>query len=112
MHMIFFVLDDPDLLGQILTAWEVAGIRGATIVESSGFHRRSKHIAMRYTFDSGMEEEGHLTLFAIVPDEASVQACLSATESVTGNLDNPNSGVFAAWPISIVKGVPNSGERQ
>jgi hypothetical protein len=109
MYMIFFVLDDPSLLNKILAGWEAAGIGGATIVESSGLHRRTKHLPMRYSFDSGMEEEGHLTLFAIVPDEDRVQACLAATEVVTGNLDDPNTGVFAAWPLSSVKGVPTTG---
>ncbi len=111
MYMIFFVLDDPNLLDETLAAWERAGIGGATIVESSGFQRRTKHLPMRYNFDSGLEEEGHISLFAIVPDEASVQACLGATEAVTGNLDDPNTGVFAAWPLSVVKGVPAKGGR-
>lgn len=109
MYMIFFVLDDPSLLNKVLVAWENAGITGATIVESSGFHRRKKHLHMRYAFDSGMEEEGHTTLFAIVQDEARIQACLAATESVTGNLDDPHTGVFAAWPLGTTKGIPDKG---
>jgi hypothetical protein len=39
-----------------------------------------------------------------VPNESDVQTCLSATETVTGDLSLPNSGMFAAWPLATVKG--------
>jgi len=108
MYMIFFVLDDPNQLDSVLEAWEKAGIHGATIIESTGLQRRRKHfIPMRYLMQSsGVMEEGHLTLLAIVKDLEMVQACLKATEEIVGDLDEPNSGVMAAWPLSFVKGVP------
>ncbi len=62
---------------------------------------------MRYLFQTGGREEvGHLTLFAIVETQEQVNACLQATESVTGDLDGPNTDVFAAWPLTTVKGLP------
>ncbi len=108
MFMVFLVLDNPDQLEAVLQAWEGAGIRGATIVESTGIHRQLKRmIPMRYLFQTGGSEEvGHLTLFAIVETQEQVNACLQATESVTGDLDGPNTGVFAAWPLTTVKGLP------
>jgi hypothetical protein len=36
---IVFVLDNPDQCRDILDAWENAGIRGVTILESSGLGR-------------------------------------------------------------------------
>jgi hypothetical protein len=112
MHMIFFVLDDPDRLDDLLTRWEAIGIRGVTVIESTGMHRlRRRHVAFRYIFGAEQEEEGHLTLVTIVKDEATVQACLAATEALIGNLDDPNTGIFTAWPLSLVKGLPpESGE--
>ncbi len=108
MFMVLLVLDNPDQLDAVLQAWEAAGIRGATIIESTGIHRRLKRlIPMRYFFQAqGNEEEGHLTLLAIVESQAQVDACLQATESVTGDLDGPNTGVLAAWPLTTVKGLP------
>jgi hypothetical protein len=108
MYMIMLVLDDPDQLGAVLEAWERVGIRGATIVESTGIHRlRRKNVSMRYLFQSsGLAEEGHLTLFVIVEGEALVQNCLKATEQIVTDLDGPNTGVFAAWPLAFVRGVP------
>lgn len=108
MYMIMLVLDNPNQLDALLTAWDGVGVRGATIIESTGIHRlRHAHVPMRYVFTSpGPVEEGHLTLFVIVESEALVQSCLAATERITGDLDGPDTGVFAAWPLAIVKGLP------
>lgn len=108
MYMIMLVLDDPDRLDRVLEAWQGAGIRGATIVESTGIQRlRRKNIPMRYLFQtSGVVEEGHLTLFVIVESEQLVRDCLQITEQIVGDLDKPNTGVFAAWPLAFVRGVP------
>lgn len=107
MYMLFFVLDDPDRLNEILEAWEKVGVRGVTIVESTGMHRvRRQFIPMRYISSLISQEENHLSLFVIVKDELQVQACLNAAEQVVGNLDGPNTGVMAAWPLSLVKGLP------
>ena len=109
MYMIMLVLDNPDLLEQVLEAWENAGIRGATIVESTGIQRlRRKSVPMRYLFQTPtVVEEGHLTLFVIVQGEQLVQDCLRATEQIVTDLDGPNTGVFAAWPLAFVRGVPS-----
>ena len=112
MYMIMFVLDNPDLLDQVLENWERAGIRGATIIESTGIQRlRKQNLPMRYLFQSsGSVEEGHLTLFVIVDSEPMVQACLQATEQIVTDLDGPNTGVFAAWPLTVVRGVPQRAQ--
>jgi len=108
MYMIMLVLDNPERLSEVLKAWEQLGVRGATIVESTGIQRlQRKSIPMRYVFQSpGILEEGHLTLFVIVASEQLAQACLQATEQIVGDLDGPNTGVFAAWPLALVRGVP------
>ena len=107
MYMIMLVLDDPARLDKILEAWAQIGVTGATIIESTGMHRRTrKHIPMRYSFeDTSLQEKGNYTLFVIVPGEELVNQSLAAVESIVGNLDDPNTGVFSAWPLSVVKGV-------
>ena len=114
MFMVMFVLDDPHRLDALLEIWEATGVRGATIIESTGIHRRLKRrLPMRYLFqDSGTVEEGHFALFAIVESEDVAQACLHATERLVGRLDEPNTGVFAAWPLALVKGFPPAREPQ
>ena len=105
MYMAMLVLDDPDRLHQVLNAWEKAGITGVTIFETTGLHRvKHRFIPMRFVTPVLEREECHVTLMAMVPDEGAVQACLSEAEGVIGDLAEPNTGVFCAWPLSVVKG--------
>jgi hypothetical protein len=111
MYMILFVLDDPDQLDGMLEAWEAVGVTGVTIIESTGIHRvrtARQKIPMRYMFGSiGTKiEVGHFTLLALVKDEDVVQRCFEATEELIGSLEEPNTGVFSAWPVPFVRGVP------
>jgi nitrogen regulatory protein PII len=108
MYMIMLVLNNPDQLDDVLSAWEKTGIRGATIVESTGIQRlRQAHVPMRYIFaNPGFSETGHLTLFVIVQTRKLVDNCLRATQEIVTDLDGPNTGVFAAWPLAAVRGVP------
>lgn len=112
MHMIMLVLDDPNLLDDVIQAWRSAGIAGATILESMGAYRReTEHLRGRYLF--GMPglvetaERSQYTLFAIVPGRETAQLCLQATEEIVGDLSQPDTGVFAAWELSLAKGVPD-----
>ena len=110
MYMIMFVLDDPNFLDRIIDAWTDVRVTGCTIVESTGRYRRQlKRVPMRYSYGAQSSiERGNITLFAIVESEMIISACLEATERIVGNLDGPNTGGFAAWPLPIVKGVPIS----
>lgn len=112
MHMIMFVLDDPDHLDEVLDAWEAVGVSGVTIFETSGIQRRRMQRQQRVPVRFGFEpvpvspEAGNYTLFTIVATESMARKCIAAAETVVGNLDGPNTGVLAAWPLAVVKGVP------
>ena len=112
MYMILCVIDQPDHLEAVLQAWQQLGLTGVTIVESTGLHRLrgTPHIAMRYAFDAGDAERGNLTLLSAVPHEDWIERCLAATEAIVGDFRQPNTGFFAAWPLSFVKGAtPSQG---
>lgn len=108
MFMIMFVLDDIRHLEKVLTSWSDIGVTGATIIESSGLHRKlQKSIHMRYIYDNPfLEETGNLTLFVMVKNETVVRSCLETVEKIVGDLDQPNTGVFSAWPLIMTKGIP------
>jgi nitrogen regulatory protein PII len=107
MFMVMFVLDDPSKLNELLKAWMNTGINGATIVESTGMNRQlSPCPPMRYSYGlTSLREAENLSLFVVVEEEEQVNNCLSATEEVVGNLDEPNTGVFTAWPLILTKGI-------
>jgi nitrogen regulatory protein PII len=112
MYMILFVLDDPEQLDQVLDAWDSVGVTGVTIVESTGINRRRQASQVGAPFMAGINRlmsgdiENHFTLFCIVRSESLVDQCVKATEGIVGDLDEPNSGVLVAWPLTFVKGVP------
>lgn len=107
MYMILCVVDQVDQLNTVLDAWRNNGIRGVTIVESTGLHRHiaKLHIPMRYTFGSASAERGNVTLLTVVETEEMARRCLEITESITGDFDDPNTGIFVAWPVGFAKGV-------
>jgi hypothetical protein len=110
MHMIMLVLDDPDRLDEVLEAWRSAGVSGITIMETVGAYRReTRRVTGRYLFGlpglTESVERSQYTLFAIVPDSRTSDLCLEASERIIGDLNEPNTGVFAAWELSSAKGV-------
>lgn len=116
MYMIMFVLNDAGKLDKILESWDGAGIRGVTIIESTGFYRRkiqrSKlHLTFLIEPITVGAENGNYTLFTAVKDEASIDLCLEATEKVVGNLDEPNTGAFMVWPLTKGKGIAKNYQK-
>jgi nitrogen regulatory protein PII len=112
MFMVLCVIDDPSNVDQVLEALEAGGITGATLIESTGLHRRQKkHIPLPYLYTrpESVETE-NMTLFAIVPDRACAEKCRAIIEGVVGDLNSPNTGIFAAWQLDIVKGVTSRDE--
>ena len=107
MYMIMFVLNDQSYLDQILDSWSKLGVTGATIIESTGSHRRRlRRIPMRFTYSSEQyEDSGNITLFVIVDNEKLVHRCLKGIERIVGDLNDPHTGVYSAWPLIIIEGI-------
>lgn len=107
MFFVLLVLHDNSLLEDVLDAWESAGAPGVTILPSSGMVRlRNNHAldedmpimpSLNDFFNAA--EEHNSTLFTIVKGEEMVDRIVSATESVTGDLDLPNTGILVAMPV-------------
>lgn len=110
MHMVMLVIDDMDRLDAVLDAWLAVGVAGATIIETTGLHRlKFKSLGARYSFGfprvTDRVEHGHYTVFVAVRDLGQARQCLDAAEEVLGNLDDPHTGIFTAWPLSLGKGL-------
>ena len=117
MYMCMFVLNDPDHLDDILEAWNAAGISGATILESTGSYRYRANLSklhMRFLPEAHqlMSEQFNYTIFVLVRERAQVDTCLQAIEQVIGDLNNPNTGVFAFWPLEVIKGVSSGAVKE
>ncbi|MFN7035482.1 MAG: P-II family nitrogen regulator [Bellilinea sp.] len=107
MYMILFVLHNPELLDQVLNAWEEAGVGGVTILPSTGLARIRAKGAWRDDlplFPSLEDFQEHLqnlnrTLITIVENDAVVDKVVAATQQVTGDLNLPNTGILSVLPV-------------
>ncbi|MCP5100495.1 MAG: hypothetical protein GY943_33515 [Chloroflexi bacterium] len=115
MHMMIMVLNDSTRLNEVLEAWTEAGIRGVTVLESTGLNRifrRAKADPLYAGFSQifGGGRVGHNTLFAVVDNIGVAETAVSATEKVLGSLKNPDTGIIFAVPVANAWGLPQPNE--
>jgi hypothetical protein len=112
MYLILFVLDNPDKLEDLLNAWEKAGTGGATVLVSTGLNRvLNGGIRDDIPLMPGLDdfykrvEDYHRTLFTIVKDDEMLNKIVEATQSVVGDLNQPNTGILVVLPTAQVYGL-------
>ena len=113
MYVVLFVLNDPDLLDDVLSAWERAGVSGATVLPSTGLGRIRQKEGLRddVPLMPGLEDFYHHesdishTLFTIVDSEALAGEVVRATEQVAGSLDEPGNGILVVLPTVSIHGL-------
>jgi hypothetical protein len=111
--MILFVLHDLTNTEEILTAWDEAGVSGVTILPSTGLARYRNGGGLRDdlplipSLEDLIEraQNTNRTFFTIVSGDEMVDKVIAATESVTGNLDLPETGILVALPIARTRGL-------
>ena len=107
MYMIYFVLHEPNRLKDILEAWEKAGVGGITVLLSTGLKRLRADDVLREDLPLipsledliQQEERTNRTLFTVVKDDEMVEKVVQATQSITGDLNNPNTGILTVLPV-------------
>ncbi|MFC2063600.1 P-II family nitrogen regulator [Chloroflexota bacterium] len=111
-YLVVFVLDSPDLCQDVLDAWETAGVKGITILESTGIGRvrksgiRDDLSLMPSLSDLFRSTETHnRTLFSIVDDIETAHALVDAIQNTVGDLDEPDSGLLFIVPLVEVYGL-------
>lgn len=112
-YMVIAVIDELAKCPNVLDAWEAAGIRGITILESTGLGRVRQTDSMRDDLPLmpslrnlfQTREEHHRTFFTIVPSEEWIERVFEATEQAIGNLNEPNKGILFAVPVARAYGL-------
>ena len=117
-HMILLVLDELEQCPSVLDAWDAAGAAGITILESTGLARVRKSairddLPLMPSIESLLRghEEQHRTLFTVVEDVAQVDRIIEATQAITGNLDEPDTGVLFVLPVTRAVGLFGAQKR-
>ena len=111
-YLVVLVLDNPDRCDQVLEAWEAAGTRGVTILESTGIGRMRRagirdDIPLMPSISElfRSKETHHRTLFSVVETEEQGERLIEATEEVIGDLDLPNTGLTFIVRLVTAKGM-------
>ena len=111
-YLVVFVLDSPDLCQDVLDAWEGAGAKGITILESTGIGRvrqagiRDNIPLMPSLSDLFKSDETHnRTMFSVVDELDAAHALVSAAQDTVGGIDKPNSGLLFVAPLLEVYGM-------
>jgi nitrogen regulatory protein PII len=113
MHMIMFVLHDTGKLAEILEAWENAGVKGITIIPSTGVGRLKaadllrEDLPLMPSLEDLVEapEKFNRTLITMIKCDEMIEKVVTATESVVGKLDDPNTGILVVVPLSHAYGL-------
>jgi len=113
MKLILFILHDPEKLRALLDAWTEAGISGATVLYSTGLGRLNQVGALRDdlplmpSLEDFLPKVDHLsrTVFSMIEDDAVVDRVVAATQSVVGDLCEPDRGLLIVLPVAQVYGL-------
>jgi len=117
-YLVVLVLHDLDHCQDILDAWEGAGVKGITILESTGIGRvRQAGIRDDLPLMPSLSElfknaETHnRTLFSVVDDLDSAHTLVGAAQNIVGDLEQPNSGLLFIAPLIEVYGLKKENRR-
>jgi hypothetical protein len=103
-------IEEGHRIGEV---WQSAGAPGVTLIESYGL-RRLQEASRSAEFLPGMismldflrqNEETSLVIFSVADDESVVDRLLDATESILGDLTQPNTGVFFVVDVARAVGI-------
>lgn len=109
MKAVFLVLNKVDCLEKLLGELLAGGIKGGTVIESTGMAQvlgDSEEFnilgSLRQLLDPHRVESK--TLFFVLPDEQ-VQIVREIVDRVTGGIGNPNTGILFGFDISFADGL-------
>lgn len=111
--LILLVLDDVNKGPALFDAWEDAGVRGITIMDSTGLGRLRSVMGLRDDMPlmpsiralMQSREEHHRTIFSVVEGEEMVDKVIAATQTITGDLSEPDTGILLVLPVVRVIGL-------
>jgi nitrogen regulatory protein PII len=111
--LIALIINDPDRLEDVVYDWVDAGVRGLTIVDSTGWTQRVGGRSPRRdrTLLDALQdivfgrERNNRLLFSIVEEEFDVDELIERTETQLGPLDESGVGILFVIPVDRVAGL-------
>ncbi len=102
-ELLICVLNEPDFLHDVLTAFLEAEVTSSTVIESQGMGRiLSQDVPIfagfRHLF-AGSKPFNH-TIFAVVDDHAVTERVIRLVRQVLGDVDSDAKGVIFSLPVA------------
>lgn len=119
MFFILFVMHNPDLLEELIRAWEEIGIHRATVLFSTGMRRLKRREGIRddiplmpslVNFYEPAQTFSR-TLFTTIDEESKIEELLAATQRVVGDLSKHETGVLMVFPVARAYGLKKRDEQ-
>ncbi len=111
MKLMVFILNKVDALEMFLCRLAEEGIRGATILSSTGMARALQNFGNdSFSFFSSLrtildpEQNENRTILIVVKDEQ-VQTVLDVINETVGELSQPNTGITFTLPLDMLSGM-------
>ncbi|MDW7650793.1 MAG: hypothetical protein SCK29_10810 [Bacillota bacterium] len=107
MELIVFVLNQPEYLDEILEGFLRIGVRGATIIDSTGMGRT---LCEKVPIFGGIRNmiqgcrPNNQTVFTVVRSAELREKAIGVIKEVLGSLDQPNTGFVFCIPVSYAEG--------
>ncbi len=110
MQALFFVLDNPELLTPVLRTFYECGVKGATVLNSTGMGRvlaneTSIFADLRNLFQG--EHHYNYTIYALIDDEALIDNLALELEKITGDFEADGTGMMFVVPVIKAFGFGN-----
>ena len=117
MYLIIVFLHNPNLLEELMEAWDQEGVNGATILFSVGMGQFLEKQGLRDdiplipSLEDFYEASEKLsrTIMATVKEEALIDRIVAATQRVMGDLNKPETGMLLVLPVLKAYGLYKTG---
>lgn len=109
MQMLVLVLNNESYLEDLLNELEKKGIKGATIIDSTGMGRVLHSnddipIFGGIKFLMNDKRPFNKTIFTVIKDNQ-VEIATKAVKDVVGDLNEPGTGILFTVPVSYCEGI-------
>jgi nitrogen regulatory protein PII len=111
MEVLVLVLNQPDYLDNILEGFLLAGLRGATVIQTTGMGRT---LCEKVPLFGGIRSilqgcrPDNLTVFTVVRNQEMREKAIDVIKENLGDLSQPNTGFLFCVPVSTAMGFAES----
>ncbi|GAB4481675.1 MAG: hypothetical protein Kow0088_24070 [Anaerolineales bacterium] len=111
-YLVILIVNHLENVPQVLTKWEDLGVRGITILESTGHGKLKRsglldNLPLLVSLESleELREIHHRTLFSVVDNEEMVDKMIVAAKEVIGNIEDEHTGFLFVLPVLRAIGI-------